>query len=207
MRARAALAALFIWLWLAVAVFVEAIERPVHVIGKAALFVDRVACDLDFKARLSSVSLRFGENIIIVDPSPDVSMGFVDTYLWSVWISKSRVLPCIAASGPIIVGDALSVLVKSKFGGISPASIPTHELILFTALLVGVFPLFFQTGWNVHFITRSVPLSAVQIALIRSQKTKALSVVIKASLLRETWSMAAVADCSAAAIERDKSIL
>ena len=77
MRARAAWTALF---WLAIAVFVEAIEWPMHAIGKAAFFVDRVTSDLDFKAKLSSVSLRFGENIIIVDPSPDVSMGFADTY-------------------------------------------------------------------------------------------------------------------------------
>jgi hypothetical protein len=71
MRARAALAALFIGLWLAVAVFVEAIERPMHTIEKAALFVYHVTSDLDFKAKLSSMSLRFGENIIIVDPSPE----------------------------------------------------------------------------------------------------------------------------------------
>jgi hypothetical protein len=79
MWARAARCAL-IGLGLTTAVFVEAIERPVHAIGKAAVFVDRVTGDLDFKAKLSSVSLRFGENIIIVDPSPDISMGCADTY-------------------------------------------------------------------------------------------------------------------------------
>jgi hypothetical protein len=73
-----------IGLWLAIAFFVEAIESPVHAIGKAALFIDRIPGYLDFDAELGSVPLRIVEDIIIIDPSPKVGVSCAVTYLLKI---------------------------------------------------------------------------------------------------------------------------